>query len=386
MCFLFAHCLRISFFVSKRFLCLCVVDGLASVRVSLEEPCWPNLVTASNDLRAIESLRAQALKSPVQRLVVSFTNRKTEGVNRRTCLASSQDFVVVRLRVRVEDIIEMRFCYIWFHLCRIAGLVVASFQMARCFLRSDGLEDYGVVCSRGYMQPFVHLSLQKYLGLNVSATWVFGKMPLRTAALMPLPWSMAIETIKHRSTIESTINLTPSTSYGPLIAMISLHQLPSITNSKPTTELVTNKSATSMLNIRRCWLPKQRKCQGFNLLSLFMVIAHRQKFCARTSPVLGSEIRLNDNQNRNHRYSFQGLHSNFSMKRISWITRALQKKRVLPLFNIAHYTLRTSCCEPGVSHSKLSFTNELRGFQTLWWQFVSRAEFFCHRDCFPKNA
>ena len=142
-------------------------------------------------------------------------------------------------------------------------------------------------------------------------------MPLRTAALMPLPWSMAIETIKHRSTIESTINLTPSTSYGPLIAMISLHQLPSITNSKPTTELVTNKSATSMLNIRRCWLPKQRKCQGFNLLSLFMVIAHRQNFCARTSPVLGSEIRLNDNQNRNHRYSFQGLHSNFSMKRIS---------------------------------------------------------------------
>ena len=59
---------------------VCVADGLAAVRVSPEEPCWQNLITASNDLRAIESLRAQALKSPVQRLVVSFTNRKTEGV------------------------------------------------------------------------------------------------------------------------------------------------------------------------------------------------------------------------------------------------------------------------------------------------------------------
>ena len=72
-------------------------------------------------------------------------------------------------RVRVEDIIEMRFCYIRFHLCRIAGLVAASFQMVRCFLHSDDLEDHGVVCSRGYMRPFVHLSLQKYLALNVSA-------------------------------------------------------------------------------------------------------------------------------------------------------------------------------------------------------------------------
>ena len=69
-----------------------MADGLATVRVSPEEPCWQNLEIASNDLRVIESLRAQALKSPVQRLVVSFTNRKTEGVNRRTCLASSQDF------------------------------------------------------------------------------------------------------------------------------------------------------------------------------------------------------------------------------------------------------------------------------------------------------
>jgi len=85
-----------------------------------------------------------------------------------------------------------------------------------------------------------------------------------------------------------------------------------------------------MLNIRRCWLPKQRKCQGFNLLSLFMVIAHRQNFCARTSPGLGSEIRLNDNQNRNHRYSIQGLHSNFSMKRIFWITRALHRSECCP--------------------------------------------------------
>ena len=52
----------------------------------------------------------------------------------------------------------------------VAGLVgAANLQMMRCFLRLDGLEDYGVVCSRGYMRPFVHLSLQKYLALNVSA-------------------------------------------------------------------------------------------------------------------------------------------------------------------------------------------------------------------------
>lgn len=48
----------------------------------------------------------------------------------------------------------------------VAGLVgAASFQMVRCFLRLDGLEDYGVACSPLYMRPFS--CARKCLGSSV---------------------------------------------------------------------------------------------------------------------------------------------------------------------------------------------------------------------------
>lgn len=150
-----------------------------------------------------------------------------------------------------------------------------------------------------------------------------------------------------------------------------------------------------MLNIRRRWLPKQRKswttinlkgwfslqiylcCQGFNLRAVHGD-SPQTKFLFKDLRY-GSEIRLmiikSKPQIFNSGTAFKLQHA-----------ENILNKQVLPLFNIAHYTLRTSCSQPGVSHSKLSFTNELRGFQTLWWQFVLRAEFFCHRDWFPKNA
>lgn len=48
----------------------------------------------------------------------------------------------------------------------VAGLVgAATFQMVRCFLRFDGLEDYGVACSPLYMRPFS--CARKCLGSSV---------------------------------------------------------------------------------------------------------------------------------------------------------------------------------------------------------------------------